>query len=58
MENDITKYAKAVTLATKLSKSGKEYFVLRVVFSNGYMVENFVTQDQLFILNSMLNSSH
>lgn len=58
MENDITKNVKAVTLATKLSKAGNEYYVLRVVFSNGYAVENFVNQDQLFIINSILNSVH
>lgn len=57
MENDISSIVKGISLVTKKSKAGNDYFVLRVTFNSGYTVDNFVNQDQLFILNSMLSQS-
>lgn len=54
MEKDITKVVKGVSLVTKKSKAGNDYYVLRTTFASGYTVDNFVNQDQLFILNSMM----
>ena len=54
MENDISKSVKCVSLVTKKSKAGNDYHVIRVTFNNGYTVDNFVNQDQLFIIKSVI----
>lgn len=56
MENDISNKVKGVSLVTKKSKAGNDYHVLRVTFQSGYQIDNFVNQDQLFIINAMLAS--
>lgn len=53
MENDITKVVKGVSLVIKKSKAGNDYYVLRVTFADGYTVDNFVNQDQLYIINGI-----
>lgn len=58
MENDISKNVKGVSLVTKKSKAGNDYVVLRVTFPNGYVVDNFLNQDQQFIINSLTVASH
>lgn len=37
----------------RVSKAGKEYQVLCVVFENGYKYENFLSNEQVYILNDV-----
>lgn len=37
----------------KVSKKGNTYQVLRVVFENGYVYENFLTNEQQYILQEV-----
>lgn len=55
MEKTISQKVKGVFLVTKKSKAGNDYTVLRVTFSDGYAVDNFVTADQLYIINDILS---
>lgn len=55
MEKDISKTVKGIALVQKKSKAGNDYHVLRLTFNGGYVVDNFVNQDQLFIINGMLH---
>lgn len=57
MEDNITKLVKSVSLLTRTSKAGNPYKVMVVEFANGYKVENFINQDQQFILQSVLARS-
>lgn len=57
MEKDVLKCVKGVSLVTKKSKAGNDYYVLRVTFASGYTIDNFVNQDQLYIVNSMLSKN-
>lgn len=50
---DITQKVKGVSLVTKKSKAGTDYQMLAVTFVNGYVLETFLKQEQLFIINSM-----
>ncbi len=46
-----------VSLVTKTSKAGNQYKVLHVVLTDGnkvYEVDNFVSTDQLYIIESLL----
>lgn len=53
---DLSSKTKTVKiLSKKSSKSGNSYNVLEVTFSNGYVFETFLNQEQLFILNSLVN---
>lgn len=54
MENDISKVVKGTSLVTKKSKAGNDYYVLRTTFADGYVVDNFVNQDQLYIINGIV----
>jgi len=56
MENDIMPIVEGVSLVTKKSKAGNDYTVLRVTFEGGYTVDNFLNQDQKYIITSKLNS--
>lgn len=48
---------KDVRVETRVSKkTNNEYTVLIVEFVGGYKVENFLNQDQQFILHTILNS--
>lgn len=44
---------KEVYREEKTSKKGNVYQVLVVVFSNGYKLEQFLTNEQIFILGSV-----
>lgn len=57
MENDISNKVKGVSLVTKKSKAGNDYYVVRITFQSGYQIDNFVNQDQLFIINSIINTN-
>lgn len=59
MEKDISSIFQGISLVEKTAKSGNKYHVLRATFSDGdkvYTVDNFVSPDQLFILNTMLDT--
>lgn len=56
MENDISNKVKGVSLVTKKSKAGNDYYTIRVTFQSGYQIDNFVNHDQLFIINSMVST--
>jgi len=57
MEKTISQVVKGVSLATKKSKAGNDYTVLRVTFNTGYTIDQFVTADQLYILNDLVNKA-
>lgn len=57
MEKDIQMIVKGVSLVTRKSKAGNDYTVLRVTFENGYHIDNFLTQDQLFIVRGLVDSA-
>lgn len=47
---------KSVTKVTRKSaKTGNDYSVLRVEFKDGYVIENFLNDDQKYILSKMEN---
>lgn len=51
---DLTQNVKSVVVDTRIStKANKEYHVLVVEFKNGYKFENFVNNEQMFILGSL-----
>lgn len=60
MEKDLQNLVDSVLVVEKTSKAGNKYFVLRTVLTgaNGdpYVIDNFLSQDQRFIIDSMLSS--
>ena len=44
---------KEVYREERVSKAGKKYQVLCVVFENGYKYENFLSNEQVYILNDV-----
>lgn len=60
MEKSLSPILVDASLVTKKSKSGKEYTMLRNTYQVGtqvYNIDNFLSQDQLYILNTMLNQA-
>ena len=47
---------KTVALNEKVGKTGNKYYTLSIEFVNGYVIENFINNDQKFILQTILNS--
>ena len=52
--NMLEKLLKDVCLVKKISKENKPYFRLMLVFTNGYVYETYLTNEQLFILSQIL----
>lgn len=44
-----------VSIEERTSKAGKPYHVLVVRFKNGYQIENFLNNDQYFIIQNFCN---
>lgn len=59
MSKDLTPILGGLSIETKTSKAGKPYQVLQCAFTDNdrtYTVDNFLSQDQLFILETMLSN--
>lgn len=59
MEKDISGIFNGLAVVTKKSKSGSEYKVLRVTCSDGdkvYVIDNFLSPDQVYILDSLVDN--
>lgn len=51
---DLSRSIKSFNIEERTSsKTGKKYSVLVATFNNGYTLETFLNQEQLFILNSI-----
>ncbi len=53
MENSLLNKVKDIKLVTKQSKAGNTYQMLQIMFTNGYALETFVKDEQLFIINNI-----
>lgn len=60
METSLSPILVDALLVKKKSKTGKEYTMLRNTYQVGdqvYNIDNFLSQDQLYILNQMLSQA-
>ena len=57
MDNSLLNKVKDIKLVTKQSKAGNTYQMLQSMFTNGYALETFVKDEQLFIINNIKYST-
>lgn len=60
MEKSLSPILKDVLIVSKTSKAGNAYYILRSVFQDDsgkvYQIDNFINNDQRYILDSMLDN--